>query len=416
MKKNFDDFLQDMKMENTSSLLISEPPMQFLPTLASVLSTDSVLFLQQLRFWMNHSNNIQDGRRWVYNSIDEWRIQFYWISRSTLKRIINTLKDFEYHGKVYHIIETRNLNANRMNQRLYYTINDSELQKLAVISRYERIRKVQKIIKGNRSLQERLVSGQLPARLLQNELIYDLSDFENLLDEHLKAISEENKENESETVDVVPIAQNESMGGKVPIAQNESMGGKVPIAQNESMGESLNSRHWLKKNQSNSSNLTDTKVQNKPTHWFKKNQSTNIQENTKQENTQEISLSEDRAQKKLRDSPGVQDERERLDRFRNVLIENGIKLGLTSNSMAELLHQYPESAISLAIQKAAENNARSLGYVKTLLENEDFSLRLKPSKKRRKERMPYEPAERTRTTDGESGDEWEELGRRLGYC
>ena len=206
------------------------------------------------------------------------------------------------------------------------------------------------------------------------------------------------------------------MGGKVPIAQNESMGGKVPIAQNESMGESLNSRHWLKKNQSNSSNLTDTKVQNKPTHWFKKNQSTNIQENTKQENTQEISLSEDRAQKKLRDSPGVQDERERLDRFRNVLIENGIKLGLTSNSMAELLHQYPESAISLAIQKAAENNARSLGYVKTLLENEDFSLRLKPSKKRRKERMPYEPAERTRTTDGESGDEWEELGRRLGYC
>ena len=404
MKKNFDDFLQDMKMENTSSLLISEPPMQFLPTLASVLSTDSVLFLQQLRFWMNHSNNIQDGRRWVYNSIDEWRIQFYWISRSTLKRIINTLKDFEYHGKVYHIIETRNLNANRMNQRLYYTINDSELQKLAVISRYERIRKVQKIIKGNRSLQERLVSGQLPARLLQNELIYDLSDFENLLDEHLKAISEENKENESETVDVVPIAQNESMGGKVPIAQNESM------------GESLNSRHWLKKNQSNSSNLTDTKVQNKPTHWFKKNQSTNIQENTKQENTQEISLSEDRAQKKLRDSPGVQDARERLDRFRNVLIENGIKLGLTSNSMAELLHQYPESAISLAIQKAAENNARSLGYVKTLLENEDFSLRLKPSKKRRKERMPYEPAERTRTTDGESGDEWEELGRRLGYC
>ena len=404
MKKNFDDFLQDVEMENTSSLLISEPPMQFLPTLASVLSTDSVLFLQQLRFWMNHSNNIQDGRRWVYNSIDEWRIQFYWISRSTLKRIINTLKDFEYHGKVYHIIETRNLNANRMNQRLYYTINDSELQKLAVISRYERIRKVQKIIKGNRSLQERLVSGQLPARLLQNELIYDLSDFENLLDEHLKAISEENKENESETVDVVPIAQNESMGGKVPIAQNESM------------GESLNSRHWLKKNQSNSSNLTDTKVQNKPTHWFKKNQSTNIQENTKQENTQEISLSEDRAQKKLRDSPGVQDERERLDRFRNVLIENGIKLGLTSNSMAELLHQYPESAISLAIQKAAENNARSLGYVKTLLENEDFSLRLKPSKKRRKERMPYEPAERTRTTDGESGDEWEELGRRLGYC
>ena len=404
MKKNFDDFLQDMKMENTSSLLISEPPMQFLPTLASVLSTDCVLFLQQLRFWMNHSNNIQDGRRWVYNSIDEWRIQFYWISRSTLKRIINTLKDFEYHGKVYHIIETRNLNANRMNQRLYYTINDSELQKLAVISRYERIRKVQKIIKGNRSLQERLVSGQLPARLLQNELIYDLSDFENLLDEHLKAISEENKENESETVDVVPIAQNESMGGKVPIAQNESM------------GESLNSRHWLKKNQSNSSNLTDTKVQNKPTHWFKKNQSTNIQENTKQENTQEISLSEDRAQKKLRDSPGVQDARERLDRFRNVLIENGIKLGLTSNSMAELLHQYPESAISLAIQKAAENNARSLGYVKTLLENEDFSLRLKPSKKRRKERMPYEPAERTRTTDGESGDEWEELGRRLGYC
>ena len=404
MKKNFDDFLQDMKMENTSSLLISEPQMQFLPTLASVLSTDSVLFLQQLRFWMNHSNNIQDGRRWVYNSIEEWRIQFYWISRSTLKRIINTLKDFEYHGKVYHIIETRNLNANRMNQRLYYTINDSELQKLAVISRYERIRKVQKIIKGNRSLQERLVSGQLPARLLQNELIYDLSDFENLLDEHLKAISEENKENESETVDVVPIAQNESMGGKVPIAQNESM------------GESLNSRHWLKKNQSNSSNLTDTKVQNKPTHWFKKNQSTNIQENTKQENTQEISLSEDRAQKKLRDSPGVQDERERLDRFRNVLIENGIKLGLTSNSMAELLHQYPESAISLAIQKAAENNARSLGYVKTLLENEDFSLRLKPSKKRRKERMPYEPAERTRTTDGESGDEWEELGRRLGYC
>ena len=426
MKKNFDAFLRETKMETASPLLISEPPMQFLPTLASVLSTDCALFLQQLRYWMNHSSNIKDGRRWVYNSVDEWRLQFYWMSRSTLKRVISTLKNFEYHEETYHIIETRNLNADRTNQRLFYTINDSELRKLAVISRYERIRKVQEIVKGNRYLQERLASGHLPQSLLQNELAYDLAGFDELIDEYLQAMPDAGKV-EPPTAAETPMAQNEPMGGETPMVQNEPMGktlpmaqnepmGNAPMVQNEPMGEALNSRHWFKMSQCNGSNWTNAMAQNEPMQWLKMNQSTNIQENTKHETTQENSLSGTDAQQTAGSSPETeQEERERLGRFRDVLIENDIKLGLTNKSMAELLHKYPESVISLAIQKAAENNARSLGYVKTLLENEDFSLRLTPSNKRRKERMPYEPAGRVSATDGESGDEWKELGRRMGY-
>ena len=184
-------------------------------------------------------------------------------------------------------------------------------------------------------------------------------------------------------------------------------------------------------------------AQNEPMQWLKMNQSTYIQENTNHKTTQENSLSEVEAQQTADSTLSTeQEERERLDRFRDVLLENDIKLSITDKTMRYLLSKYPESAITLAIQKAAENNARSLNYVKSLLENEDFSLRLTPEAgKRRKERMSYEYAGKqasgslsseksgdewnelgrklgygARNADGTSGDEWKELGRKLGYC
>ena len=50
------------------SLLISEPPLQVLPSLAVKIGLNEAIILQQVHYWLLKSNNIRDGYKWVYNS------------------------------------------------------------------------------------------------------------------------------------------------------------------------------------------------------------------------------------------------------------------------------------------------------------------------------------------------------------
>lgn len=75
-----------------NNLLISEPPLQVLPSLAVKVGLNEAIVLQQFHYWLQRSKNVRDGNKWIYNSISEWQKQFPFWSKDTVKRAINSLE------------------------------------------------------------------------------------------------------------------------------------------------------------------------------------------------------------------------------------------------------------------------------------------------------------------------------------
>jgi hypothetical protein len=72
---------------DTPKLLISEEPLQVLPSLALEIGLEDALFLQQLHYWIRKSKHEHDGQRWIYNTFAEWQAQFPFWSLRTMQRI-----------------------------------------------------------------------------------------------------------------------------------------------------------------------------------------------------------------------------------------------------------------------------------------------------------------------------------------
>ena len=75
------------------SLLIQEPPLQVLPTLAHLIGLNEAIILQQVHYWIQRSNNVRDGHKWVYNSYQEWYKQMpLWKSETTMRTAFKNLE------------------------------------------------------------------------------------------------------------------------------------------------------------------------------------------------------------------------------------------------------------------------------------------------------------------------------------
>lgn len=109
-----------------NNLLISEPPLQVLPTLAVKIGLNGALFLQQLHYWILRSNNVKENTVWVYKSLDEWiEDDFPFMSRSTLKRTISDLKKAD-------LIITKTFNKMKIDKTNWYTINYQKLESMSL--------------------------------------------------------------------------------------------------------------------------------------------------------------------------------------------------------------------------------------------------------------------------------------------
>lgn len=97
-------------------LLIPEPPMVVLPSLAQAIGIDEAIVLQQLHYWIQKSAHVREGRRWVYNSYADWGEQFPWISTRSIRRIFHRLEELG-------LVSSANLNRKRSDQTKWYTIN-----------------------------------------------------------------------------------------------------------------------------------------------------------------------------------------------------------------------------------------------------------------------------------------------------
>ncbi len=106
-----------------SNLLINEVPLMCLPSLAVKVGLNEAIFLQQLHYWVDRSNNIIDGCKWVYNTGTDWAKQFPFWSQKTLLRTISSLEKQK-------LIITGNYNKKGFDRTKWYTIDYSVLQNL----------------------------------------------------------------------------------------------------------------------------------------------------------------------------------------------------------------------------------------------------------------------------------------------
>lgn len=108
-----------------SKLITNEEPVMVIsPKLAVLLGdADKAIILQQIDYWLDHSNNIRDGHKWVYNSVADWKRHFPWISTSTITRKLKSLED-------QGLLITGNYNKRKFDKTKWYRIDYDEFKKI----------------------------------------------------------------------------------------------------------------------------------------------------------------------------------------------------------------------------------------------------------------------------------------------
>lgn len=107
-------------------LLVEEPPLQVLPTLAVKIGLNEAIFLQQLHYWIRCSTVYALDAKWVYNTSQQWQEQFPFWSISTIERIIKNLRQLG-------LVTTVQLRKSEYNHTNYYTICYAKLDQIADI-------------------------------------------------------------------------------------------------------------------------------------------------------------------------------------------------------------------------------------------------------------------------------------------
>lgn len=103
------------------NLLINEPPLQVLPSLAVKIGLNEAIVLQQAHYWLGKTSHIFDGFNWFYKTYDDWQMEFpFWSSR-TVRRVINSLESQGY------LISTSEYNKLPIDKTKWYRINYEKL-------------------------------------------------------------------------------------------------------------------------------------------------------------------------------------------------------------------------------------------------------------------------------------------------
>lgn len=98
-------------------LLIPEPPLQVLPSLAAEVGINEAIFLQQIHYW-SLSKLSRGESPWVYNTQEKWVAQMPWLTLRTLQRVVDRLRD-----KKLLLIEQ----PEGTNRRSHYLVNYDKL-------------------------------------------------------------------------------------------------------------------------------------------------------------------------------------------------------------------------------------------------------------------------------------------------
>lgn len=99
-----------------SRLLIDEPPLQVLPSLAREIGLNEAIMLQQIHYWLLKSGNEFEGAKWFYKTLEEWQTEFSFWSTMTIRRTLGSLEKQK-------IIKIGNFNKKKFDKTKWYTID-----------------------------------------------------------------------------------------------------------------------------------------------------------------------------------------------------------------------------------------------------------------------------------------------------
>jgi hypothetical protein len=107
---------------SANKLLIPEPPLQVLPTLAKQIGLNEAIFAQQLHYMLINPNlgETIKGEKWIFNTLDEWREVFPFWSINTIRGTIERLAELG-------IIKEGNFNK-ALSRRKWYTLDYLKLE------------------------------------------------------------------------------------------------------------------------------------------------------------------------------------------------------------------------------------------------------------------------------------------------
>ena len=108
-----------------SRLLIDEPPLQVLPSLAREIGLNEAIMLQQIHYWLLKSGNEFEGAKWFYKTLEEWQTEFPFWSTMTIRRTLGSLEKQK-------IIKIGNFNKKKFDKTKWYTIDYQRVNRRCV--------------------------------------------------------------------------------------------------------------------------------------------------------------------------------------------------------------------------------------------------------------------------------------------
>ena len=108
-----------------SRLLINEPPLQVLPSLAKEIGLNEAIMLQQMHYWLLKSSNEFKGVKWFYKTLEEWQTEFPFWSVMTIRRTLGSLEKQK-------IIKIGNFNKKKFDKTKWFTIDYQRVNRRCV--------------------------------------------------------------------------------------------------------------------------------------------------------------------------------------------------------------------------------------------------------------------------------------------
>jgi hypothetical protein len=96
--------------------LFNENPLVVNPSLAAAIGLSESIVIQQMQYWLKKSTNKIKGQSWIYNTYDEWALQFPFWKPETIRKIFSKLRKMG-------LIKSEKLSKNKWDKTNWYTIN-----------------------------------------------------------------------------------------------------------------------------------------------------------------------------------------------------------------------------------------------------------------------------------------------------
>jgi len=80
-----------------SKLLINEPPLQVLPSLAIAIGVSESIMLQQIHYLLaTLKGKLIEGVKWIHMTGEEWQLQFPFWNANTIRRLLDKRTNGEW--------------------------------------------------------------------------------------------------------------------------------------------------------------------------------------------------------------------------------------------------------------------------------------------------------------------------------